>query len=127
MKKFGLFIMVLGCVFASKANATHILELPDGSSTSHRFELLSGNVFDGEFYVWTYKVNSGGGSTVHGISHWVIQICAEYFDHATDTGGTAIEEKFTSADPTLQITGLKFDDDYNDYEMRTVKIYMTES
>ncbi|MCA9418569.1 MAG: hypothetical protein KC917_19995, partial [Candidatus Omnitrophica bacterium] len=128
MKKFGLFIMVLGCVFASKANATHILELPDSGSDSHRIELLSSNVFDGQFYVWTYKVTSGAGSSIHALSHWVIGICDEYFDHAIDPGGTTISLiSPPDTDPNLGISGLKFDDGYNDDEMRTVTIYMTQS
>ena len=133
MKRIGFVSLILGlALLPLAATATPILQLPDGGSNSHEIELLSGNVFDGSFYVWTYKVTSGSGNTVHSISHWVIGICADYFDHATDSGGTDISLIIPpDTDPTLGIAGLKFDDEYDDddddREMRTVRIYMTQS
>ncbi len=130
MKRTGILSVVFSLFLVTSANATHILELshPDDTTNFHKIELLSSNVFDGSFYVWTYKVTSAGGGDTKALSHWLIDICTDYFDHATDTGGTAISIKTPgSPDPTLGIPGLKFDDEYSDDEMREVKIYMTKA
>lgn len=130
MKRLGLLVLLFGfgLAFATTTSAAPILELPDSSDPKrHIIELVSSNVFDGEFYVWTYKVTSGQGPTVKAISHIMFDICLDYFDHATDEGGTDIELKTDSADPTLSMFGVKFDDDYDDGEMRQIKFFLTKS
>jgi len=110
----GLSLTLIGLI-SPQAGATPIDSVDLGD---HRIELLSANVFDGEFYVWTYKVTSG---TSPAISHWVLEICQAIFDHADGEVVTVL----TNPDPTLGIIGVKFDDGFEDGEMRIVQIFLT--
>lgn len=130
MKRLGFLAVMFGfsLAYTVTSSAAPILELPNSSDPKrHIIELVSSNVFDGEFYVWTYKVTSGQGPTVKAISHIMFDICLDYFDHAADEGGDDIELKTDSADPTLGMFGVKFDDEYADGEMRIIKFFLTKA
>lgn len=118
MKRLGLLMAMFGFFMVSAVDATPIdsVELGD-----HKIELISKNVFDGEFYVWTYKVTSGESPA---LSHWVLDFCIEFLDHVSDGEDTA--DHFTNADPTTGFFGLKFDTEYDDNEMREIKLYLTK-
>lgn len=117
MRKLGFVSLVMGLFLASGVGATPIDSVDLGG---HKIELLSMNVFDGEFYVWTYKVSSGEGPS---LSHWVLDFCIEFFDDANEVWADHTE----SADPSSGLFGIKFDEEYRDLEMREVEIYLTKA
>lgn len=115
MRKLRFASLVTGLLLASGVGATPIDSVTFGE---HTVELISMNVFDGEFYVWTYKVTSGSGPA---ISHWILKLCTDFFDHASEDWDEP------GLDPTTGVTGTKFDTGYDDDEMREVKLYMTKA
>lgn len=118
MRKIGFVVLVMGLFLASGIGATPIDSVTLGD---HLIELISMNEFDGEFYVWTYKVTSGSSPA---LSHWILNLCIDFYDHSSEP---TVKQHYDEADPTTGAFGTKFDDEYVDGEMREVKIYMTKA
>jgi hypothetical protein len=105
---------------------TTMLVAPSMAQASFSVVNTLPGVFDGTGYVWEYKVTAQDSD--HGLSHWVLELCAEWFPDAgpidldffdpgptwqptdppyTGTLGDIYDVQLGS-DPTLGITGIKY-------------------
>ena len=89
-------------------------------------EFVSSNVWDGEGYVWTYKLTGLAGNN-RGLSHVIIETCPDWFrddnpldfgffdggvwrprEHYPESLGDVYDVE-TGTDPTTGLTGIKYD------------------
>ena len=75
---------------------------------------------------WDYEVTSGSSPA---LSHWVIEWCDYSAVVAVYENGVLLEEGVDweyGTDPHTGITGIKFDNDYDDWETRTITILLDD-
>lgn len=77
-------------------------------------------------YLWQYEVTSGTGPA---ISHWTLTMCENAFGSllaGSITGTNAGKIEFVSPDPRTGVTGLKFDEGFDDGESRTITFRLSQ-
>ena len=104
-----MFVLVLALALALMVALTSpVSAVPIGN---HDITFVS-HTYDGTYSTWTYNVTSGYKPA---LSHWVITWCNE-----SALIGCSENCTYVTNEPHTGLTGIKFDDEYNDNESRIV-------
>lgn len=77
-------------------------------------------------YLWQYQITGGSQPA---LSHWVLSTCEDVFDSLVPgsvTGTDASKISFVINDQKTGATGIKFDEGFDDGEVRTISFRLTE-